>query len=126
MEEYYYDYENVMREDIKNYLYENYSKSELIENVGLECFREELYDNMFINDDITGNASGSYTFSNRQAQEYVLDNKELLKEAYEEFGGDLGKDFVDDNFEKMDVTIRCYILGTVLYEVLKDLEYELC
>ena len=121
-----YDYENVMREDIKKYLYENYSKSELIENVGRDDFGDELYDNMFIDDSITGNASGSYTFSNRQAQEYVLDNKELLKEAYEEFGGDLGKDFVDDNFEKMDVTIRCYILGNVLYEVLKDLEYELC
>ena len=116
-----YDYENVMRGDIKNYLYENYSKSELIENVGREDFREDLYDKMFIDDDITGNASGSYTFSNRQAQEYVLDNKDLLKEAYEELGGDLGKDFVEDNFEKMDVTIRCYILGIVLYEVLKDM-----
>ena len=121
-----YDYENVMREDIKNYLYENYSKSELIENVGRDDFRDDLYDKMFTDDAITGNASGSYTFSNRQAQEYVLDNKDLLKEAYEEFGGDLGKDFIDDNFENMDVTIRCYILGTVLYEVLKDLEYELC
>ena len=120
-----YDYENVMREDIKNYLYENYSKSELIENAGHECFMENLYDKMFMDDDITGNASGSYTFSNRQAQEYVLDNKDLLKEAYEEFGGDLGKDFIDDNFEKMDVNIRCYILGNVLCEVLKDLEYEL-
>ena len=104
-----YDYENAMKEDIKNYLYENYSKSELIENIGRVDFGDDLYDRMFSDDDITGNASGSYTFSTYQAKEYVLDNTDLLLEAYEEYGGDLGKDFVDDNFEKMDVTIRCYI-----------------
>ena len=35
-------------------------------------------------DSVTGNASGSYTFSRARAKEYVLGSTDLLKEAYEE------------------------------------------
>lgn len=93
----------------------------------IDDFGEKLSDELFCDDYITGNGSGSYTFSRYKAMEYVMDNKDLLKEAYEEFGQleKLGDDFVSDNWEDMDVTIRCYILGTVISDWIEDNEQEI-
>ena len=84
---------------------------------------QTLYDEMFIDDSITGNASGSYTFSTWQAEENIAHNMDLLKEALEEFGGDYGE-ALEKGAEHCDVTIRCYLLGQVLQEVLEELEEE--
>ena len=76
---------------------------------------------MFIDDSITGNASGSYTFSTWKAEENLCHNLDLLKEALQEFGSDLN---YLESPEACDVTIRCYLLGQVLQEVLDELEDE--
>ena len=78
--------------------------------------RETLYDELFVDDSVTGNASGSYTFSRSLAKGNVLDALDVLKEACEEFGcmNQLGQRFVNEDFEWMDVTIRCYLLGEAI------------
>lgn len=103
-----YNYYEVMKEDIKNYIKENYESFEGID-------KESLYDELWIEDSVTGNASGSYTFNNYEAEENICHNMDLLKEACDCFGCEIKI----DNPEWCDVTIRCYLLGQVLDEVLE-------
>ena len=103
-----YDYREAMRADIKDYL----------EEVEERDF-DTLYDEMFVADSITGNASGSYTFNRAEAKEYVEDNMRLAVDAYREFGAslnELGEKMDEEEWEAIDVTIRCYLLGEILAE----------
>ena len=83
---------------------------------------DTLYDDLWIDDSVTGNGSGSYTFNRAQAEEYVRGNMDLAYEAAREFG--VSEDSVDrriaeDDWEYLDVTIRCYLLSEVLHSVLE-------
>jgi hypothetical protein len=71
---------------------------------------------------VTGNASGSYTFSTWQAEENLCHNLDLLGEALKEFGD--GADFLEKGAEACDVTIRCYLLGQAISEALDEVETE--
>ena len=101
-----YDYMTAMRQDIKEYIKEN---KEALQGLAREDAEEKLHEDMWTADSVTGNASGSYTFNRAKAKEYVLDNTDLLKEAYEDLDcmDQLTEHFFDDNWETMDVTIRC-------------------
>ena len=112
-----YDYLKNVREDVLNYIKENYEKEDF---ANLDY--NELYDEMWIDDSVTGNASGSYTFNTWKAEENICHNLDLATEAYENFGYD-GIKF-DDGAEAIDVTVRCYLLGQVLQEVLDELRGE--
>ena len=70
---------------------------------------------------MTGNGSGSYTFSSGITKQFVLENIELAAEACQEFGVDIGDYIVNFKWEALDVTIRCYLLGEVLGEVLNEM-----
>lgn len=113
-----YDYRQAVKDSIEDYLDENYTKEEILDRIyeDVDRFREELYDDMFISDSVTGNASGSYFFNTWKAEEALCHNLDLMVEAYQEFG----KFPSADNFsaEAADVTIRCYLLGEMLSEVL--------
>ena len=78
---------------------------------------EHLNDELWTCDSVTGNASGSYTFSRLQAREYVIDNGELLEEAIREFCVDaetVAEKFLAEDWEYFDVTIRCYVLSEAI------------
>ena len=117
-----YDYREAMRDDIRAYLEENLENYDYTD---MDDLREQLNDDLWVEDSVTGNGSGSYTFNAAKAKEYVLDgdNMDLLIEAEEEFGGDLGAT-IKRGWEVCDVTIRCYLLGQILDEVLKEMEDE--
>ena len=117
-----YDYREAMKRDIteeladNEYYYTGYDRDEL---------EEKLNEDLWIDDSVTGNASGSYTFNRAEAGEYVGDNLDLAAEAYREFGLDpeeLGSDLYDEGYEKIDVTIRCYLLSEIIAEVLDEAE----
>lgn len=122
-----YNYLESMKEDVKEYIINNselsiddliYNRSEL---------EEKLNEDLWAYDGVTGNASGSYTFNSYKAKEYVLDNMDLLEEMCNEFCVDaetIGKKFLDGAWEWMDVSIRCYLLGQAISEVLDDIEEE--
>lgn len=128
MSKYFYNYHLAMNEDIRDYIRENYTEEEIRENLeNRSAWEEELYDDLWVHDSVTGNASGSYTFNRWKAEEYVTDNNDLLREALREFCVDaetIAEKFLDEEWEYFDVTIRCYILGSVLYEVLDEIEAE--
>ena len=104
-----YNYLENMKEDIKQYIKDN----EITEPTF-----DELYDDMFIEDSITGNASGSYYCNTWKSEEAICHNLDLLQEACKVFGCEPKL----DNAEWCDVTIRCYLLGQALQEVLDEME----
>ena len=115
-----YDYTEAMKADIREHLKEN---SIIITDVSAQY--DDLYDDLWVCDSVTGNASGSYTFNRNMAKEYVLDNMDLLEEAAKEFCLDndtIAEKFLSDSWEYFDVTIRCFLLSQVLSEVLDDEE----
>lgn len=120
-----YCYHDAINDDVMEYIGNEIDLSEW--KGRRDDLYEKLNDDLWVEDSVTGNASGSYTFSRAQAKEYVLDNIDLLCEACQEFGTsleELGKKFFDKDWEWMDVTIRCYLLGEVISGVLDDLEYD--
>ena len=123
-----YDYLENVKEDVKTAILDNCTKEE-IKNAfkSLEArdeLYEKLYDDLWIDDSVTGNASGSYTFSTYQAEEYICHNLDLLGEALEEFG-ESESDALSRGAEFCDVTIRCYLLGSAIKEALDELEEDL-
>jgi hypothetical protein len=121
-----YNYYESMKANIKQYLEDEFERC--YSNVdSLEELSEKLHDDLWTNDSITGNASGSYTCNSSEAKEYVLDNMDLCKEALESFctpAEEIGNRFLDEDWEYLDVTIRCYILGSVISELLEDAEED--
>lgn len=113
-----HDYREEMREDILNYIKEN---NITIPKDEIDDIYEKLYDEMFISDAITGNASGSYTFNTWTAEENLCHNFDLLQDALTEFCSPLS---ILDSAESCDVSIRCYLLGEVLTEVLNSITEE--
>lgn len=110
-----YDYEEAVRNDIENWLEENGER--YADDDGTISY-DAVYDDMFIDDSITGNGSGSYTFNTWTAEDNLCHNLDLLRDAIEDFGGDYERAM--QSAEGADVTIRCYLLPSLLQEVLDD------
>lgn len=115
-----YDYLENVKEDVRNYIEEN---KIVVTSSNREEVEQELNDTLFVNDSVTGNASGSYTFSTWQAEENLCHNFDLLTEALNEFCLDLS--YIENGAEACDVTIRCYLLGQAIFEVLDEVEVEM-
>ncbi len=120
-----YNYLESMKADIIDYIREDVNTEDYTSREELE---ERLNDDLWTADGVTGNASGSYTFNTYKAREYVIDNIDLLDEMCNEFGVDpveIGQHFLNRDWEWMDVSIRCYLLGQAIAEALDEIENEL-
>ena len=114
-----YDYLENMKEDIKEYINSNFDTCDYTK----EDLQTRLYDELWCEDSVTGNASGSYTFNSYKARENLYNNEYLLEEALSEFGyNELPLDKINA-YEWQDVTIRCYLLSQAIEEVMKELYY---
>jgi len=114
-----YDYREAVTEDIKEYVRDNYKG----------CSRpseDRLYDVLWTADSVTGNGSGSYFFNSYKSMLAVTGNMGLLREACSEFGcmDELGAKLADEEWERADVTIRCYLLGQCICDALGALDDE--
>lgn len=115
-----YNYSDEMFNDVKTWLADNLDecvnavKDEEMND--LSDFESWLNDRLFCEDSVTGNGSGSYTFSTWQAEENLCHNLDLLGDALEEFGCDASY-MTEKGAEACDVTIRCYLLGEVISTV---------
>lgn len=118
-----YDYEMAVREDVQQAIEDNYTEDEIIQHLAedRDGWQEELYDDLWVDDSVTGNASGSYTFNSYTAGANLVGNWGLLLEALEEFG-DSSENVIEKGEEWCDVTIRCYVLGGALSSVLDEYE----
>lgn len=115
-----YNYLEAMTEDIRDYIKNQVTLSDYSNREELE---QHLNETLWIEDSVTGNASGSYTCNAYQAEEYICHNLDLLADACEEFGEDMGK-ALKNGAEHCDVTIRCYLLGQALADVLDSMDIE--
>ena len=117
-----YNYLEAVTEDVREYIENEIDLAEWKGNRdGLE---EQLNDDLWICDSVTGNASGSYYCNTWKAEEALSHNWDLLAEALSEFGQD-GTDVLKEGAEAMDVTIRCYLLSQAIAEALDELDEEL-
>lgn len=126
-----YNYKEEMTERINEYIQMNYlgklieinnSVDESEKKDRIDTLYETLYDELWVEDYVTGNGSGSYTFNRSEAREYVLVNMELAVEAYDEFGelNELTKDMKNEDWERIDVTIRCYLLSGCINNAIEE------
>lgn len=81
-----------------------------------------VYDNLFVNDGVTGNGSGSYFFNAAKAREAVADAiwDEKILDALSEIcvdGSQIAQYLRDGDAESLDVCIRCAMLDEVYGEI---------
>lgn len=114
-----YDYLSAVESDVREYIENNVNFHDYSD---LDEMKEDLNEKLFVDDSVTGNASGSYTFNTWKAEEYLCHNLDLLAEANEEFGG--SSDILSDGAEMCDVTIRCYLLGQAIENVAPDMWHD--
>ena len=119
-----YDYKWAVMRDVENYINCEIDLDEWKGNRdGLE---EKLNNDLYAEDSVTGNASGSYTFNSWRAEEYLAHNWELIEECASEFGTKpVISTWWEHGAEWWDVSIRCYLLGEAISEVLDELDEEL-
>ena len=113
-----YDYYEAVKNEIKEYI-----KEHDIDVTSEDFDRDDLCDRLWVSDSGTGNASGSYTFNAYQAEENLCHNWDLLEEALEDFG-QTDVNILEKGAEWCDVTIRCYLLGQCLDEVIDEIKEE--
>ncbi len=117
-----YNYLEAMKHDVKEYIEENINVTNYETKEDLE---EYLNDTLWTEDSVTGNASGSYTFNRATAKKYIDENKDLVNDMMEEFDckEKVANWWIEDNYEAIDVLIRCYLLGQAVSEVLEKIEF---
>ena len=121
-----YNYMEAVTTDAKNAILENMDMWEWRNREELE---ENANDWLWTADEVTGNGSGSYTFNREAAKEYVTrsdDGMDTLRNAVREFDceHEAFTAFLEENWEYLDVTIRCYLLGQAISAALDELEEE--
>lgn len=112
-----YNYLESIKADIKQYLEDEFSYR--YADLTKEEIEEQLHDDLWDNDSITGNGSGSYTFCRETAKEYVTENMDECIEALKGFcveSETIAEKFLSEDWEYLDVTIRCYLLGQAISE----------
>ena len=115
-----YNYMEAMKDDIKEYINNEVNLKDFTDRDELE---EKLNEDLWVEDSVTGNASGSYYCNSWKAEEAICHNLDLLGEAMKEFGCEA--DLLEKGAEWADVTIRCYLLSQAIGEVLDEMEEEL-
>ena len=119
-----YNYSEAIKDDIRTYLDNDFDWSRITEDeLDTDDLKELLNEELWTEDSITGNGSGSYTFNRYTAKEYVMDNEEVLGEMIIDYGltaEDVGYHFINSDWEYFDVAIRCYLLGSCIDEVVDE------
>lgn len=114
-----YNYYEAVKKDVLKYIEENVD----MEITDFDELENQLADDLWAEDSVTGNASGSYTFSRAEAQEYIEDNKDLIREMCDEFDckQKIMENWFGDEYEAIDVSLRCYVLNSAISAALEEL-----
>lgn len=125
-----YNYVEEVKNDVIDYLREN-AQSMLDNNVDIQDARS-LRDYLWTEDSVTGNGSGSYTFDIEQARKYLYDegteddwNLSVAAKAYLEYeDNNFARDVMEGYWERIDVSLRCYVLNWACEDAIKELQNE--
>ena len=114
-----YDYHDAVKEDVLNAIKED---DELLprEDEDASDYEERLTD-AFWASEVTGNGPYAYYYSDEEdAIAAVMGNLDLCRESYREFGVDEDAVAFMSNICSADVTIRCYILPSVIHDIIEE------
>ena len=114
-----YDYRKAVLNDVKKVI--RYYSDEISECNDLDEVKCCLIDELWDDDDVTGNGSGMYVRTRKEAEENLSGNMELLVGAIEEWGDD-SKTYERALLEPEtgDVMVRCYLLDESIEKALED------
>jgi hypothetical protein len=119
-----YNYMETVKDDVRDWIENEIDLADYPDRDDLE---QQLNDDLWVEDSVTGNGSGSYTFSRAAAEENVKGDPkamDYIKDMCDEWdipASDIGEKFLAENWEYFDVSIRCYLLGQAISEVLDEL-----
>jgi hypothetical protein len=121
-----YNYYEEVKQSIEDVINDEayYLNIEAVRPNDLEEYEEVLNDELWNEDAVTGNASGSYYCNSYKAEEALINNLSLASEALQEFGYN-NIDVLDKGAEWLDVIIRCYVLPSCIAEYIEDNRLEL-
>lgn len=114
-----YDYYDAVKEDVLKAIKED---DELLprEDEDAADYGERLNDAL-LDSEVTGNVSCAYYYSDEEdAIVAVMGNLDLCSEAYRELGVDEDAVTFMSNIRSADVTIRCYILSSVIHDIIEE------
>ena len=121
----FYDYLEAVKDDVKEYIRNEVNAGDYSDR---DEMGEQIYDTLFSEDSVTGNASGSYTFNRYKAKKYIESDPEAytyIRELVSEYGINaetVADKFLDEDWEYWDVSIRCYLLYQAVDKALEELE----
>lgn len=114
-----YDYYDAVKEDVLKAIEED---NELLprEDEDEEDYEERLTDALWASE-VTGNGPYAYYYSDEEdAIAAVMGNLDLCSEAYRELGVDEDAVTFMSNIRSADVTIRCYILSSIIHDIIEE------
>lgn len=109
-----YNYLENVKEDVKNFIEEN-NITVTVDNRKEK--EDQLNDELWNDDTITGNETGSYFCNPDRAAEAIALNWDLLAEALDAFG----YENIKNGANCCDVLIRCYLLPQAISEVIEEI-----
>ena len=122
-----YDYKKHVTNDLYNYFMNDMSKDDRfwLANSTYNDDYEVWFNKLREDDAITGLASGSYTMSKSQAEENLLYNWDLAKDAYLDLFMDSTYDVLDKGPELLDAWVRYYVYPSCFDDALDRLRKTL-
>lgn len=114
-----YDYYDAVKEDVLNVIEED---DELLprEDEDASDYEERLTDALWASE-VTGNGFVAYYYNDEEdAVAAVMGNLDLCSEAFQELEIDVDAVTFMSNIRSADVTIRCYILPSVIQNIIEE------
>ena len=118
------NYTEEVKSCVLDWIRDNYENKEIGGKLrDREEWEQELNDDLFNEDSVTGNASGSFFCNTWKARDMWLECDETeAQNMIDDFGVDMNEHWCD--YEYLDVSMRCYVLGSAISEALDELEGE--
>ena len=122
----YQDYKDEVTQDALRVIneYREYNHLDLRHIVETDDEGGELYEALWLDDSVTGNCSGSYTFNSYKAEQNVAGiiwEENFIDDLLWNFGVELS-DVMKQGPEALDVTARCLVLSEVMGDILAGIE----
>ena len=114
-----YDYYDAVKEDILKAIEEDDELTPHKDEYATD-YKERLNDALWASE-VTGNGPYEYYYSDEEdAIAAVMGNLDLCSEAYRELGVDEDAVTFMSNICSADVTIRCYILSSMIQNIIEE------
>jgi len=119
-----YDYLEHMTADVIDAIRERYTDDEIRSRLDddRDELAQDLNDDLWTDDSVTGNASGSYYCNAWRAEDAIAHNWDLIADMIDEFDA---ADVLRKGPEAIDVSIRCYLLSQAIDAALDQLDDEI-